>query len=368
MLLSHAQTLLDRAITYGVADVGIVQAIMILMYWKAPADTSAWRKIGIAIRIGYQLYWHVPRTQPLPEDEMAARQILNLERTWMCLFCFDRGLSQTYGLPVSIRLNHIMDADTWARDHLYLGPSVDMHLASSIELCKIKDQWRAICETNISSISYFDAALDSMSAQCEALLAKWWRKDAPPPGFDYEKEHVGLWSALDFVLILKRHNLDIGPSDPARIDLCLSDAARIVDEIDTLADNGDLEIMQDTESCMTSSLVVLLRKMFHLATRTQKSLIVTLLQRILVAHSRVCGDEVNTATAYVARFVRRTLRAIGTESRAGSPLRDQGLGENNVLGTNDQPDFLVQLQEFMGMPEETVGTNDDEYWATLFST
>ncbi|KAK8844525.1 hypothetical protein IAR55_006371 [Kwoniella newhampshirensis] len=372
ILLSHAQTLLDRAITSGIADVGIVQAIMILMYWKAPADTSAWRKIGIAIRIGYQLYWHVPRTQPLPDDEMAARKILDVERTWMC---FDRGLSQTYGLPVSIRLNHLMDvsdpaisladryqAYTWARDHLYLGPSVDMHLASSIELCKLKDQWRAICQTNIGSLAYFDAALDSMNSQGEALLAKWWRKDAPPPGFDYEKEHVGLWSTLDFVLILKRHNLDIGPSDPARIDLCLADTARIVDEIDILADNGDLEIMQDTESCMTSSLVVLLRKMFHLATRNQKSLIVTLLQRILVAHQRVCGDEVNTATAYVARFVRRTLRAIGTESRAGSPLRDQPINENGVLGTNDQPDFLVQLQEFMGMPEETIGTNDDEYW------
>jgi hypothetical protein len=27
-----------------------------------------------------------------------------------------------------------------------------------------------------------------------------------------------------------------------------------------------------------------------------------------------------------------------------------------------QPEFLIQLQEFMRMPEDTLGANDDEYW------
>jgi len=76
LLLSHAQTILDRALTSGAADIGIVQSLMISTYWKAPADTSAWRKIGMAIRMGYQFYWHVVRRSALPEDERAARQIL----------------------------------------------------------------------------------------------------------------------------------------------------------------------------------------------------------------------------------------------------------------------------------------------------
>ena len=76
LLLSHAQTLLDRALTSGAADIGIIQSLMISTYWKAPADTSAWRKIGMAIRMGYQFYWHVKRSEPLPENEQAARQIL----------------------------------------------------------------------------------------------------------------------------------------------------------------------------------------------------------------------------------------------------------------------------------------------------
>nr|XP_019043747.1 hypothetical protein I302_08328 [Kwoniella bestiolae CBS 10118]OCF22677.1 hypothetical protein I302_08328 [Kwoniella bestiolae CBS 10118] len=368
-LVSHTQTLLSRAINNGTADVGVAQTIMILMYWKLPADTSSWRKIGIAIRMGYQLYWHVPRNQVLPDDEVLARKILNSERTWMCLFCFDRSLAQTYGLPFAIQPSHMMDAGNWAREHTYLGPSVDVHLASSIELCKLKDQWRAICDSSFQSLAYNDAALESVHAQCEALLSRYWRKDAPPPGFEYEKEHVGLWATLDFMLTLKRHHLEASPNDPIRIDACLSYASRITDEIDAVADNGDLEIMQDTSSVMASSLTVLLRKIFHLSSITQKLLIITLLQRILAAYTKASGTEHNTAPAYVARFVQRTLRAIGMESKAGSPMRDPmggttgtGTGTEAMLGGGDQPDFMAQLQQFMGLPDETLGMNDDDYW------
>ncbi|WRT69909.1 uncharacterized protein IL334_006900 [Kwoniella shivajii] len=359
ILLSHTQTLLNRAINGGAAEAGIVQTIMILVYWKLPADTSAWRKIGIAIRIGYQLYWHVPRTQRLPDDEMAARKILNVERTWMC---FDRGLSQTYGLPVAIQPNHMMDALTWAREHTYLGPSVDVHLASSIELCRLKDQWRAICESTFHSSAYSETALENIHAQCEALLRRYWRKEDPPPGFDYEKEHVGLWATLDFMLTLKRHQLETAPNDPYRVDACLSYASRITDEIDAVANNGDLEIMQDTSSIMASSLTVLMRKIFHLASVSQKLLIINLLQRILASYTRASGTELNTAQAYVARFVQRTLRAIGMESQAGSPLAREVVNGDNIMGTDDQPDFMTQLQELMMIPDEPTGTNDEDYW------
>jgi hypothetical protein len=83
--------------------------------------------------------------------------------------------------------------------------------------------------------------------------------EAPQPGFDLDKENIGLWCTLDFLLIIKRHNLENAPYDPSRIDACLSDAAKVAEQVDILANNGELDLMQDTESCMTSSLVVLLR-------------------------------------------------------------------------------------------------------------
>jgi hypothetical protein len=49
---------------------------MILVYWKAPTDRTAWLKIGLSVRIGYQLGWHETHPRSLPSDEMAARKVL----------------------------------------------------------------------------------------------------------------------------------------------------------------------------------------------------------------------------------------------------------------------------------------------------
>lgn len=49
---------------------------MLSTYWKAPEDISAWRKVGMAIRLGYSFFWHVRRTNDLPVEDMAARQVL----------------------------------------------------------------------------------------------------------------------------------------------------------------------------------------------------------------------------------------------------------------------------------------------------
>lgn len=83
-LISHARTVLDRALQAGSTDIGVIQSLMILTYWKEPEDTSGWMKVGMALRLGYSLFWHMPRTSPLPEDELEARRLLNAERTWLC--------------------------------------------------------------------------------------------------------------------------------------------------------------------------------------------------------------------------------------------------------------------------------------------
>jgi hypothetical protein len=69
-----------------------------------------------------------------------------------------------------------------------------------------------------------------------------------------------MWSILDLIHILHRHRLELSPRDPLRLDMCLATATKCVDEIDTLADQGPLPIMQDTGSCMTSALIVFLSK------------------------------------------------------------------------------------------------------------
>lgn len=57
-------------------DVFLVQSILVDVYWKDVKDLSAWRKIGSAIRMGYQMRWHKIRTSPLPRDRYEARLVL----------------------------------------------------------------------------------------------------------------------------------------------------------------------------------------------------------------------------------------------------------------------------------------------------
>jgi hypothetical protein len=132
-LMSHCQSILNRAISTGVCELGLVQALMIMVYWKAPDDRSAWIKIGLAIRLAYQLRLHLAYTphRPLPADDFQARRVLDGERVWFCLVCFDRMYSNLFGLPVAIRLQELGDCLTGAREHLHLDISVDTHLACS---------------------------------------------------------------------------------------------------------------------------------------------------------------------------------------------------------------------------------------------
>lgn len=89
-LLAHAQQLVTRGIADALSQIGLVQALCLLVYWKEPEDNSAWMKIGLAIRLGYQLRLHTRRrSERLPSVELEARMVLDRERTWYCLICFD---------------------------------------------------------------------------------------------------------------------------------------------------------------------------------------------------------------------------------------------------------------------------------------
>lgn len=174
-LISHAQTLLNRTIASTRVDLGTIQSLQLLTYFKSPQDTSAWMKIGMGIRLGYQFYMHIPRKRPLPRDPHAARRIVNAERTWYLMFCFDRGYSQTFGLPSTIRNHHLGDPEAWAREHAHLAPTPDMHLACSIQLCRLKDSWIAAFEqAGQPSSTFMQSTIDAYVDQLNALWIKWF--------------------------------------------------------------------------------------------------------------------------------------------------------------------------------------------------
>lgn len=100
-LLEYAHVLLNRLLNSGVCNIDIIQALLVLVCFKAPVDRSAWVKIGTAIRLGYQHGWYQRKSRVLPADPYEARRVLvsffveietqqysprwqDPERTWYC--------------------------------------------------------------------------------------------------------------------------------------------------------------------------------------------------------------------------------------------------------------------------------------------
>jgi hypothetical protein len=86
--------LLGKAFSHGDKSVEVVQAIMILTYWKEPDETRTWLLIGYAIRMCLELGWHELRVNwpddPGGKNEISAREARNIQRTWLVLFVYDR--------------------------------------------------------------------------------------------------------------------------------------------------------------------------------------------------------------------------------------------------------------------------------------
>ena len=138
-------------------------------------------------------------------------------------------------------------------------------------LCKIKDHWWGMFDSHTPSKEFVESTIETIMVELDALWVKWFdpnRKPTfptpltldAPPAFEQDKELGIAWSILDFMLIVRRHRLELAPEDSLRRHACLEVACRIVDNIERLAETGALAYLQDTASTMTSSLGVLLRK------------------------------------------------------------------------------------------------------------
>lgn len=92
-LRDHAEVLLLDAFRCGTKSAEVVQAILIMTYWKDPDDTRAFVNVGLAIRIAIELGWHDLESCSRfssQHTETYTRELRNAERTWLVLFVYDR--------------------------------------------------------------------------------------------------------------------------------------------------------------------------------------------------------------------------------------------------------------------------------------
>ncbi|UKZ52838.1 hypothetical protein TrVGV298_006625 [Trichoderma virens] len=141
-LYNHAQDLYTESFRNGAKSTEIVQAILILTYWKQPQDTRAWTSLGYAIRMCMDMGWHkltaYSTASRVAMDEARRREVRNVERTWYVLFVYDRSISLQTGRPWMIERSAFIESiEAWCGDPIadrnddLLGAFVTLRLMSS---------------------------------------------------------------------------------------------------------------------------------------------------------------------------------------------------------------------------------------------
>lgn len=75
-LLAMCEEMSVNCFRTGSRDIGYIQSVILLAFWRQAHDSTAWIMFGHAIRLGFAIGLHRFARRPLPSDEPQARLIL----------------------------------------------------------------------------------------------------------------------------------------------------------------------------------------------------------------------------------------------------------------------------------------------------
>ncbi|CED83577.1 Zn(2)-C6 fungal-type DNA-binding domain [Phaffia rhodozyma] len=134
-LLDFTNNMLGRCFGFGVLEIGFIQALSILSFWKPATDNSSFRRVGYAIRLAYELNLHEPHARPLPDDEHEIRMIFDRERTWYQMACFDLTSHMQHDLPPMID-ETLTGMEEWLSDEPRFHSPFDSMIVASYLLLR----------------------------------------------------------------------------------------------------------------------------------------------------------------------------------------------------------------------------------------
>ncbi|KAI1621848.1 hypothetical protein EDD37DRAFT_667713 [Exophiala viscosa] len=180
-LKEHAETLFTKSFRRGHKSAEIVQAILVLTYWKELDDTRVWLSVGYAIRLSMELGWHrLPKAQHendrlRPDSER--RKLRNCQRTWLVLFVYDRSISLQTGKPRMIERSELIESvDVWLKHDLALP--MDVLLAAFVSLRLLTSDVFDVLDPNPTvdrtlQVYGTDALLKSLGCQIRTWEDHW---------------------------------------------------------------------------------------------------------------------------------------------------------------------------------------------------
>ncbi|CAE6509619.1 unnamed protein product [Rhizoctonia solani] len=169
-----SQSLIGRALASDMCNIEYIQALSLSTFYKDADDASSWRKVGLAIRMAYELNLHEFRTQPLPTEELEARKQLNRERTWIQLVLYDFTTASQRNKPNMVPDHDLPDVEGWVRDHPQFPCYADAQLAGSFSFLMV---YRLIQSTRSSMMSSKPGGFDATIRHLFRMLdgnPKFW--------------------------------------------------------------------------------------------------------------------------------------------------------------------------------------------------
>ncbi|KAK4054641.1 hypothetical protein OIO90_003453 [Microbotryomycetes sp. JL221] len=330
-LLAHAQHLHARGQIECQGGIGLVQGIAMLCYWKEPKDQTVWSKTGWIVRYAYMLKLHSRRRIELPQNQFQARLILDRERTWLNLICFER-VSRNYleededlvHIPSMVQDNDL-DLDKWLEEgeRRGVGLSNDRLLCSSVEHGRIQNLCPAVQHATSPSAALL------LSRHVEYMLQEALRKYIAPsapsnddeiPSASYLQNRMA-WANMR--ARLRRSYFDsAGHADHQALPMYLEAVADVFDTCAIVVTSGALDRIQDITSFMIYRSAQGLVAFFPILSFNHQASVMTMLKTVYQACSDATGllsDDTRPA-AYLQRFLRVVIRAL-TIQKSGPPTR-----------------------------------------------
>ncbi|KAH8087267.1 hypothetical protein HD553DRAFT_193171 [Filobasidium floriforme] len=313
----HLDIILSRAVFAGESDIHLIQALLLAIYWRTPGDKSSWTKTGIAVRMAQGLGLHNCFSQKFTDKFSDPRGLLNLQRTWLCVVCFDRSFSHVFRLPRAIQSDYHAESLGWLEYEPSIHIPSDCQLALNLNLVPITDFLYAATEEDQS-----DASAVQLLQKADDLLVSqekfWFSAQNLPPTSRYI-------AAIMFSLahsVVRWYALRKSGDSPSARTRFLAAASNVADNISAAADAELLHLWFDAGVTNVSDIGLCLFKLFDVERKDCRT-ILSSLHRLQYAFRHPNLDtelSFTSVSRFFGRLVDRAESLLAKKRHGVSPI------------------------------------------------
>ncbi|KAG2172980.1 hypothetical protein INT44_004721 [Umbelopsis vinacea] len=402
--------LLCLAAVEDLCNLDHVQSLSILSFWKESSDTTDWRKIGRAIRMAFELNVHTAHLKTTnSSDEIVNREIMNRQRTWMQLCCFDavfyNSINFPHTRPEMIPPECRIDPIVWYNSHLDWSLPGDARLACSLELDGVRRDIKLL--KDVMAISTTPGTVNILIRAAQSRLKsfrnRWMNEKTVLPLDECTSAqtgyHLEIYSLKVNEVVWQYQQKTNAPLDDQKVTFasCVYDATTILRMlVDRVATQSCLRASQDWTflgAAYAGKWLNLRRD--HIDELTLREVVGVFNEVISVCSTETRSDD--EPSAYLARFFQamlallketgnqRSSTDLSVSSNAlipnGQPavpgMDNMEISRSDLLPVSYAPIKLVDLNTMANLqdhhnPNTTASfidlfVQDAEYWDSMFS-